>query len=522
MSEANDEHRVHVHRVVTDNTTMLSKLNLCGVRVSKQIARVFALKKYEKFARNCYSTIFALSSGLQPRGNAIAIIRVSGPETIDVIDGLTRGKSQKMLAKTRTAVLCSLYDPQTNDLIDKAIVIYFPSASSYTGEDLCELHVHGSHAVVSSLLEVIGKFNGCRPSEAGEFTKRAFLNGKIDLTEAEGISHLIAAQTTAQRRNALKAVTGVLTQHYDNWRRTLLEIIAYLEANIDFSEDQLLDEEMLNGVVKKATSLKDEINTFLTETTKKSERIIHGLEIAIMGEPNVGKSSLINKLCQRQVSIVSPISGTTRDIVETHLDVGGYAVRICDTAGIKDLSAPLTDVIEEEGIKRAITRAQSVDLIIYVIDGSKDDIETAIENSQKHSQIMKNAACIIFVVNKMDLISDKMVKMWKENKSKQNICILSCKTSEGFEDFIDILTKNIDTLCGQSLNEEAIFSTERHKTHLYKVSENIESGLSHYKKDLAISAHYFREACKELSFITGRISTEDILDVIFKDFCIGK
>ncbi|RWS23616.1 tRNA modification GTPase GTPBP3-like protein, partial [Leptotrombidium deliense] len=473
---------------------------------------------FQNAQRNC--TIFALSSGLNPKGNAIAINPYFWQRDCRSDRCINE---TKRLQKPRTALLTSFHDPKTGELIDKAIAIYFPSESSYTGEDLCELHVHGSHSVVASILEILGKMDNCRPSNAGEFTKRAFINGKMDLTEAEGISHLIASQTAAQRRHALKAVTGGLTQYYENWRKRLMEVIAYLEANIDFGEDQLLDEEQLESVINKANLLRNEITTLLSDVSKKSERINSGVEIAIIGEPNVGKSSLINKLCQREISIVSPITGTTRDVVEGLLDIGGYAVRICDTAGIKDITEPTQDVIEKEGIKRAISRAQNVDLIIYVIDRSTDDISKCVQHtSQKYGHILQNANNLIYVVNKLDLIESDRVAALKRANTKTNQCYISCKTSEGFNDFVDVLTQNIKALCESVVDCETTFVTERHKSHLYKVAKNLEESTGYYNQDLAISAYYLREACKELSYITGRICTEDILDVIFRDFCVGK
>lgn len=306
------------------------------------------------------STIFALSTNIKNTGSAIAVIRVSGPQTLHVIDKVTNGRGHLYEKNPRKAILQKYYDPSTLEVIDNGILLWFPSPKSYTGDDMAELQVHGSMAVIARLLAVLGQFKGCRLAAKGEFTKRALTNGKLQLIQAEGIKDLVHAQTEAQRKRALSVMSGSLEAKFDSWRKQIVKLMAHLEAYIDFSEDELIDPNVVRNLNCDIAKLITEIDRYLKKSKKKSDLIKDGYRIAIVGEANVGKSSIINKLCEKDLSIVSPISGTTRDIVETWININGNSVCIADTAGIKNLSDESIDVIEREGIRKAIERQVSI------------------------------------------------------------------------------------------------------------------------------------------------------------------
>lgn len=310
---------------------------------------------------NC-STIFSLATNIKPVGSAVAVIRVSGQRTSEALTNLIKSRSTvgKCMANPRKAVLTRLHDRTRNELLDSSLVIFFNKPFSYTGEDMCELHVHGSHAVISAVLSILGRIDGFRPALSGEFTKRALINGKIDLIQVEAINDLIRAQTQSQRRRALTATQGSVSKIYHNWRTDIIKIMANIEAVIDFGEEELIDQTILSSLENQIQAMKQVIVNHVRNSKTKSVLIRDGLRVGIIGEPNVGKSSLINRVSERQVSIVSDISGTTRDIVETWLNINGYSVSLSDTAGIRHLDSVSEngwdDPIEREGIARAIER----------------------------------------------------------------------------------------------------------------------------------------------------------------------
>ena len=309
----------------------------------------FVSKRYKA------STIYALSSAIADNGSPIAVIRISGASSWKSLASLS--KSASLNLNSNKCKVIKLYELNSSELLDIAMAVQFKKPKSYTGEDMCELYVHGSKVVISSVLASLGRMEDLRPAEPGEFTKRAFLNGKLNLVEAEAVSDLIEAQTDMQHQRALQGLSGDTATLYSDWRRKLIRAAAHFEANIDFSENELLDDQILDIAMKNLDELKQEIENFLEDASRRSDLIKHGLTISIVGAPNAGKSSFINLLCKRELSIVSPIIGTTRDVVETFLNIKGHAVKICDTAGLRQtMQDKLNDenLIEREGIRRAV------------------------------------------------------------------------------------------------------------------------------------------------------------------------
>ena len=304
------------------------------------------------------STIFALSSGRPPA--AIAVVRISGPHAGAALERLTGG-----LPEPRKAKLVRVRDPASGDVIDEALALWFPAPHSETGEDVGELQLHGGHAVIAGVLDALAQCEGCRPAEAGEFTRRAFENGRLDLTEVEGLADLIAADTAAQRRQAFRQLKGLIGDRAEAWRNRLIEALALVEARIDFSDEADVPENLVEPALGAARQLRDEIAGCLSDAGR-GERLRDGLVIAIAGPPNAGKSTLLNWLARREAAIVSPYPGTTRDVIEVHLDLGGYPATVLDTAGIRDSDDP----VEQEGVRRARERAAMADLVLWVIDAS--------------------------------------------------------------------------------------------------------------------------------------------------------
>src|SRR6202790_3165502 len=304
------------------------------------------------------STIFALSSGRAPA--AIAVARVSGP-----CAGVALEKLIGRLPEPRKAALARVRDPASGEVIDEALALWFPAPRSETGEDVAELQLHGGQAVIAGVLDALSMIEGCRPAEAGEFTRRAFENGRLDLTAVEGLADLIAAETQAQRRLAFRQLKGLIGDRAEAWRRRLIEALALVEAWIDFSDEADVPEELIGPAVYAAQQLRDEISGVLADG-RRGERLRDGLVVAIAGPPNAGKSTLLNRLARREAAIVSPYAGTTRDVIEVHLDLGGWPVTLLDTAGIRETSDP----VELEGVRRARERAAGADLVLWVVDAS--------------------------------------------------------------------------------------------------------------------------------------------------------
>lgn len=428
--------------------------------------------------------------------------------------------------KPRYATLKPIRDPSTQALIDNGLILFFESPKSFTGEDSAEFQVHGGPAVVSALLNALSKVKGLRPAEAGEFTKRAFFNGKLDLTEVEGLADLIHAETEFQRRQALIQADGHLSRLYNKWRKQLLRNIAHIEAYIDFSEDENIEDNVLEVMLKSLTELKTEIQRHLIDG-RKGERLRDGVKMVILGDTNVGKSSLMNLLVQRDISIVTDIEGTTRDVVESHFDIGGFPVVIADTAGLRESN----DIVESEGITRAKKHATIADLVVLVVDGEKmgknfdGNFDKYVEKYLKHlglDQDVLEGRQVLTVVNKVDLMTQQHQKHLNDAK----ILAISCTKSINIDKLLSIITKNLTKLCGDPQSESPILSHARHRFFLQECLQSLEIFLENFdssrEHDFAILVEDLRSAVRSIGRITGEVHVEEILDIVFKDFCIGK
>ena len=441
-------------------------------------------------------TIYALSSGAGISG--IAVVRVSGKNTSEVIKRTT-GED---LPVPRVATLRKINKINTNELIDEGVIIWFPGPNSYTGEDLAEFHVHGSRAVVNALHLSISKIKNCRLAEPGEFTKRAFQNGKINLLKAESIADLISSETEIQRKQAVKIMNGKSSEQFNSWRKELLKILSHVEAKIDFP-DENLPNNIMNEVQKTSKKVLVEIKKTLNDQ-KVGERIREGFKIAIIGPPNSGKSSLLNYLSKRDAAIVSEIAGTTRDVIEIHLNIDGLPVIISDTAGIRDSK----DEIEKKGIKLALKRGEDADLNIIIIEPKSVDFKAFLENLISEKSIL--------VINKSDLGMGKI-----DEFKKYNPIYISLKNEKNLDQLISAIK---DKLKNQFLNSEDILITrERHRQHLEQCVHHLEKFKNKKNNDdFDKAAEDLRLATRHLGMIVGKVDVEEILNSIFNDFCIGK
>lgn len=441
--------------------------------------------------------IYALSSGRGPSG--IAIIRLSGKDTLEISKLITK----KNNLKSKEVNLCKFYNPSNDKIIDEGLLILFLEPNSYTGENLAEFHIHGSNAVVNCFLEVLSKQENCRLAEPGEFTKLAFQNNKMDLIEAESIGDLIHAETELQREQAIKLVQGNASNYYNSLREKLVKSLSYIEAKIDFAEDDL-PKNVLKEVQNSIKEVYRDIKKIL-EDQKIGEKIRDGFRISIVGQVNTGKSSLLNLLSKREAAIVSEEEGTTRDVIETYLNIDGYPVILADTAGIRKVK----NKVEKEGIKRAIKKTKDADLILVIFDVSKKTIS-------KDLKKLINEDCIL-VFNKSDL-SKKIPK----NEFKQNDQILiSAKNNKNIDKLIKIIK---DKLSKKFMRSKTILVTrERHRTKLNAALKEIEKFLNKdQSKEIETAAEDLRLATRHLGSIIGKVDVEEILGSIFKDFCIGK
>ena len=442
-------------------------------------------------------TIYALSSG--PGLAGISVIRVSGPNTEGIISQLT----DKKLPKPRVATRRKFIKIKDNEVIDEGILIWFPAPNSYTGEDMAEFHVHGSRAVVNAIHALISKIDGCRLAEPGEFTKIAFQNGKLNLLKAESVSDLISSETELQRQQAIKIMSGKSSDKFNSLRQRLLKILANVEAKIDFPEDDLPDD-ILQDIHFQTENIIDEIKKILNDQ-KVGERIREGFKIAIVGPTNAGKSSLMNYLSKRDIAIVSEIAGTTRDVIEAHLNIDGYPVVVSDTAGIRVAN----NEIEKKGIKLALDKADSADLNIIVLEPKSVDFTRYLDGL-----LSKNA---IILVNKSDLgvdIIDQEIK-------KHNPIYISIKEEKNLDKLINLIKGNLKN---KFISSEDIFITrQRHRNNLEKCVENLENFIKKKSKDdFDKAAEDLRLATRYLGMIVGKVDVEEILGSIFSDFCIGK
>ena len=442
-------------------------------------------------------TIYALSSG--PGVSGVALIRISGEETSKVIKSLT----SREIPVPRMATLRKINNINTSELIDEGIILWFPGPESYTGEDMAEIHIHGGKAVVLAVQNEIAKHKNCRLAEPGEFTKLAFQNGKINLLKAESIADLISAETEIQRLQAVKIMKGKSSDKFNELRNKLLKILSFVEAKIDFPEEDL-PEENLKKIKQDSSNVLSEINKILNDQ-KVGEIIREGFKIAIVGPTNAGKSSLLNNLSNREVAIVSEIAGTTRDVVETHLNIDGYPVIISDTAGIRDSK----DEIEKKGIRLSLKKAENADLKLVVVDAKNIDLSGFLND------LLKNDA--ILVVNKSDLLKEKL----DPKILKLNHVLISLKDNFNID---ELISKIKNSLKDKFITEEDILITrERHRQHLIQCVDHLKNFLDkNDKKDFDKAAEDLRLATRHLGMIVGKVDVEEILGSIFNDFCIGK
>ncbi len=449
------------------------------------------------------NTIFALAT--PPGVGSIAIIRISGQSAGDVIETL----SKKNLPLPRRASLRTLCDPTTGEVIDHSLVLWFPAPASFSGENMAELHMHGGRAVVTAMLSVLAGMSGLRPAEPGEFSRRAFLNGRLNLTAAEGLADLVAADTTAQRRQALQQMDGALGQLYESWRERLVQLQAHLEASIDFPDEDLpqdIEVRMRTAVLELAAAIRAHL-----DDGHRGERIRDGIHIVLLGSPNVGKSSLLNCLAGRDAAIVSSTAGTTRDVIEVCMDLVGYPVVLIDTAGLRTTAA---DVLEKEGVRRALGQAATADLKLIVLDGKTwptldDETKALIDNNA------------ILVLNKADLLKTEMSHGEMKFDDQKIVCV-SALHGTGFSELEQLIKEELHRRWGiqEKFNKKPILTRAWHRVALQSCLEALERIPKAPFPELA--AEDLRLAARDIGKISGHITVDEVLDVVFREFCLGK
>jgi tRNA modification GTPase len=442
-------------------------------------------------------TIYALSTG--PGISGIAIIRISGEQSSKVIENLTG----KKVPKPRVATLRKINKINTSELIDEGIILWFPGPESYTGEDMAEIQVHGSKAVVDALHSSISQIENCRLAEPGEFTKLAFQNGKINLLEAESIADLISSETEIQRQQAIKIMNGKSADQFNFLREKLLKILSHVEAKIDFPDEDL-PYNILDEIKNDSNDVIQKIEKILNDQ-KVGERIREGFKIAVLGPTNAGKSSLINHLSNRDVAIVSEIAGTTRDVIETHLNIDGYPVIISDTAGIRESK----DEIEKKGIKLSLNRAEEADLKLVVVDAKSPDFTDVLKGLLDENAIL--------VINKSDLLKKEI------NSEIKNInhVLISIKDNKNIDELISKIKNKLKNKFITS--DDILITRERHRQHLEQCLDHLNNFNQKKKiEDFDKAAEDLRLATRHLGMIVGKVDVEEILGSIFNDFCIGK
>jgi tRNA modification GTPase len=480
-------------------------------------------------------TIYALSSG-RPRA-AIAVVRVSGPRAGAALKALT-GK----MPHPRKAALVRVRDPHSQEPIDEALALWFPAPGSETGEDTAELQLHGGRAVIAATLAALGKLEGLRPAEAGEFTRRAFENGRLDLTAVEGLADLVMAETEGQRRQALRQMQGALGSRAEGWREKLIRALALVEARIDFADEADVPDDLVQPALVIARELESEIETALADQ-HRGERLREGLVVAIAGPPNAGKSTLLNRIARREAAIVTPYAGTTRDVIEVHLDLAGLPVTLLDTAGIRETDDP----VELEGVRRARERAASADLVLWVVDASADANRSPPEAAEAPVWLIRNKIDLLvqenlsneslnspsdrsepmFFTNQSlpDMVEERLTAARQRNElkfdSNEPVFNISAVTGTGFNALFARLTRHAEEFVGSA--EPALITRERHR---HALNEALAALRRAVRPNLAghedLLAEELRTAARAIARLTGRIDVEEILDAIFRDFCIGK
>lgn len=448
------------------------------------------------------TTIFALSSA---RGQAgVAVIRISGDRALEAVRQLTHNK----VPAFRKAGLRRIFDPESGVELDQALVLLFQGPASFTGEDCAELHVHGGRAVIDGVLQALAKIESCIPALPGEFTRRAFENGKMDLTEAEGIADLIHAETALQREQALRQMGGGLFTLYQEWADSLSRALAHLEADIDFPDEDLPDGVRLK-VLPQLQKIQKDILGHLNDG-RRGERLRDGVHVAVIGAPNAGKSSLINAIAQRDVAIVSPVAGTTRDVIDVPLDLNGYPIIISDTAGLRPdaLGRDDQDQIESEGIRRAFQKAKEAELKLLLFNA--EDLPVL----DPHTLDLCDENALV-CLNKSDLVQGCETPSVLE---PYDPVWISAQTQDGLDHLLKKLTEKAEALIG--VREAPALTRTRHRQALSAAHDALSRAMNASLPELM--AEDVRLALRELGRITGRVDVEDLLDVIFRDFCIGK
>lgn len=456
-------------------------------------------------------TIYALSSGSVPA--AIAVVRISGPQARAALEALI-GR----VPEPRRAMLATVRDPTSRETIDQALALFFEGPNSETGEDVAELQLHGGRAVIAGTFAALSRLPGLRPAEAGEFTRRGFENGKFDLTAVEGLADLIYAETEAQRRQAMRQLQGLLGDRAENWRLRLIEAMALAEAGIDFSDEADVAADVAVRALDAARLLQREIAASLADG-RRGERLREGLVVAIAGPPNAGKSTLLNRIARREVAIVSPYAGTTRDVIEVHLDLEGYPVTLLDTAGIRESDDP----VEREGVARAKARAAAADLVLWLTESEGPNPDSRRETANPGSGQGSGPETWI-VQTKIDL---RVAKAGERDArtllgaEDSRFYELSALTGEG----IDHLLTDLAAFAKSALEsrEPALITRERQRSLLQQAESALSRAVSEGEAGREDTfAEELRVAAQALGRLTGRVDVEDLLDVIFRDFCVGK
>ena len=495
-------------------------------------------------------TIYALSSGRPPA--AIAVVRISGPLAEDVLKALAgRIPEQRKAALVRVRGL-------DGEIIDQALAFWFPGPQSETGEDVAELQLHGGRAVVAAVFAALAQIDGLRPAEAGEFTRRAFENGKLDLTAVEGLADLVMAETEGQRRQAFRQMTGALRDRSESWRTQLIQALALVEARIDFSDEADVPQDLVTPALQIARALEGDIASVLAEGNR-GERLREGFVVAIAGPPNAGKSTLLNRIAKREAAIVSPYAGTTRDVIEVHLDLDGLPVTFLDTAGIRATDDP----VEGEGVRRARERAAGADLVLWIVEAADTSRPDVVYGTSRPGDDVVSIAGLSFtesgqspvwlVRNKIDLrqglIKRNEQSIQNKGKTEPNVRVnrplknmvdkeltekneiefifnepqfdVSAKTGEGFDALLSALARHAEKFLAGG--ESALVTRERHRRALQDALAALRRALvSDFAGREDLLAEELRLAARALGRLTGRVDVDDILDVIFRDFCIGK
>lgn len=441
-------------------------------------------------------TIFALSSA--PGRAGVAVIRISGQQAGAVLDAMAAPKPSPRVVAGRT-----IRHPESGEKLDRAVVVWFPAPRSFTGEDVVELQIHGGRAVVQAVLSALAIMPGLRLAEPGEFARRAFENGKVDLAEVEGLADLIDAETEGQRRQALSQATGALSGLYEGWRDQLIEALGLIEAGLDFSDETDVSAQTFEGAKAIVRALAVAVSHHLDDG-HRGEILREGFRVALVGAPNVGKSSLLNALARREAAIVSEEAGTTRDVIEVRLDLGGWPVIVSDTAGLRDASG----VVEREGIRRSLEVASAADLVIWLSEAHDPQMLMPPELSERADRVL-------LVLNKVDLVAGREPPLLPDD-----MVAVSAMTGAGIGD----LTSRLEVIAAERIGHQGVpaLTQVRHRRLIEASARSLERFLGGSERDVELRAEDLREAADALGRITGRVDVEEVLDQVFSRFCIGK